>query len=133
MKNTLNDIQKTAVSRKLIEAEILSRAWSDETFLARLEADPAATLAEAGIPVPAGKTLRVIREEPEALQIVLPPKPEATAEASDEELASVSGGGLIENGKCKHYEDAKNRDGDKFLAGFALACGAMFGVSWGYG
>lgn len=128
---TINPLQSAALRRKLMEAEIIARAWSDDAFRTRLEEDPAAALAEAGLPAPEGKTLRVIREEPGTLQIPLPPAP--GAEASDEELAAVAGGGLIENGKCEHYEKAKKRDEDKFFAGFALVCGAMFGVSWGYG
>lgn len=127
----LSPLQKAVTSRKLLEAAILSRAWADESFRAKLETDPAGALAEAGLPVPEGKTLRVIREEPGTLQILLPSAP--GAEVSDDELAAVAGGGLIENGKCEHYEKAVKRDTDKFFAGVALVCGAMFGVSWGYG
>lgn len=116
-----------------MEAEIIFRAWTDEAFRVQLESDPAKALTEAGIPLPEGKTIRVIQEEPGTVQILLPPAPATSVEASDDELAAVAGGGLIDTGKCKHYEDAKKRDGDKFLAGFALACGAVFGVSWGYG
>lgn len=116
-----------------MEAEIISRAWSDATFRAQLEVDPTKALAEAGIPLPEGKTIRILQEEPGTVRIFLPPKPETSVEASDDELASVAGGGLIDTGKCKHYEDAKKRDSDKFFAGVALACGALFGVSWGYG
>lgn len=133
MEDTLNNFQKAAVSRKLMEAEILARAWEDAAFRAKLEADPAQALREAGIPLPDGIAIRVIVEEPGTAQIALPPVPEFSDEASDDELASVAGGGLIDTGKCKHYEDAKNRDGDKFFAGVALACGGLFGVSWVYG
>ena len=130
---TPTPLQAAAFRQKLMEAEIISRAWSDATFRAQLEVDPTKALAEAGIPLPEGKTIRILQEEPGTVRIFLPPKPETSVEASDDELASVAGGGLIDTGKCKHYEDAKKRDSDKFFAGVALACGALFGVSWGYG
>jgi len=132
----LTPLQAAALRQKFMEAEIILRAWSDEDFRSQLESDPAKTLTAAGIPLPEGKSIRVIHEEPDTIHITLPPQPAISEEASDEELDSVAGGGLIENGKCQHYENAKNRNsdyGDKFLAGFALSCGAIFGVSWGYG
>lgn len=131
-KSTLTPQQAVITSQKLMEAAIVSRAWSDESFLARLEANPAEALAEAGIPAPQGKTIRVIREEPKTIHITLPPKPAATAEASDDELASVAGGGLIDTGKCKHYDDAKKRGTGEFFAGVTLAWGSLLGISWGW-
>lgn len=125
-------LQQAATSRKLIEAEIISRAWEDGAFRTRLEADPAKALAEAGIPLPEGKTIRVIPEEPGTIRITLPPKPAATPEAGDDELAAVAGGGLIENGKCQHYEDAKKRGTGLFFAGVTLAWGSILGISWGW-
>lgn len=131
--------QAALTSQKFIEASIVSRAWADDGFLAKLEANPAAALAEAGIPVPEGKTIRVIREEPETVVIALPPKPEATAEASDDELAAVAGGGLIDSGKCATWDgiNKSRKDGkigdleEAFFKGCTVVSGLM-GVSWGW-
>lgn len=135
----LSPLQQAVTSQKLLEAAILSRAWADEAFLAKLEADPAAAFAEAGIPAPAGKTIRVIREEPGTVRISLPPKPVATEEATEDELASVAGGALIDNGKCVVWdginkERAEGKIGDLeefFFKGCTVVSGA-FGVSWGW-
>jgi len=135
----LAPLQKAVTGQKLTEAAILARAWSDKAFRARLEANPAAALAEAGIPAPQGKTLRVIREEPGTLRLTLPPRPAATDEASDDELAAVAGGALIDNGKCavwdgitKERKDGKISDFEElFFKGCTVASG-VFGVSWGW-
>jgi len=138
-KSTLTPQQAAITSQKLMEAAIVSRVWSDENFLAKLEANPAEALAEAGIPAPQGKTIRVIREEPKTIHITLPPKPAATAEASDDELAAVAGGALIDNGKCavwdgisKSRKDGKIGDLEEFFfKGCTVVSGAI-GVSWGW-
>lgn len=135
----LSPLQKAVTSQKLIEATLVSRAWSDDDFRAKLEADPAAALAEAGIPAPEGRTVRVIREEPGTVRIALPPKPTATREASDTELASVAGGALIDNGKCAVWDGiTKSRSEGKigdleefFFKGCTVVSGAI-GVSWGW-
>jgi hypothetical protein len=135
-KNTLTPLQKAATSRKLIEAEILARAWTDEAFRGKLEADPAAALAEAGFPSPEGRTVQVIPETPGALTLVIPPAPAFSAEASDAELESVAGGGLVQNGKCELYEEGKKgspNDASGFGAGIKLGLGAAFGASWLWG
>lgn len=43
-------------------SRILTRAWSDETFAARLEGDPREVLAEYGLHVPPDAELTVTRE-----------------------------------------------------------------------
>lgn len=135
---TLTPLQKAAASRKLVEAEIISRAWTDEDFRGKLAANPAAALAEAGIPVPAGKTIRIVEEEPGVLTLILPAAPALSEEASDDELAAVAGGGLIDHGKCQAWdlsekERAKGNGGwSAFFKTVTVITGAV-GVSWGYG
>lgn len=128
--------QKMAAGRKLLEAEVVSRAWADEAFREKLQTDPASALAEAGIPLPEGKTIRVIFEEPDTVRISLPSAPETSAEASDAELEAVAGGGLIQNGKCQLYENSRKRETGqtmRFLMGSGLLYGSFIGVSWGWG
>lgn len=134
----LSPLQQAATSRKLIEAEIISRAWADEAFRGKLEADPASALAETGLPVPQGKTVKVVAETPGVLTLVIPPLPVQTEEANDDELAAVAGGGLVENGKCKMYDQIKTekKHGNTFTEGLLYFCAgatAITGISWGWG
>ena len=64
----------TQKDRKLIIAEILNRCWDDAAFKAKFVAEPAKILAEAGIPVKAGKTYRVVENTDNVQYIVLPEK-----------------------------------------------------------
>ena len=76
--------------RRADYAKVVARAWSDESFKAKLLSDPHAALAEAGVEVPAGATVKVVENTKDRLHLVLPPAPEA--ELSDEDLKKVAGG-----------------------------------------
>lgn len=72
-------------------AQLTARAWSDESFKQKLLSDPVEALKEAGIEVPAGKTVRVLENTDTEFNIVLKQRPKAlTAEQLDE----VVGGGV---------------------------------------
>lgn len=69
---------------------IIAKAWADEAFKAALLADPAATLAQEGITLPPGLTLKVVENTPQTMHVILPQPP---AEAlSDEAVGAVAGG-----------------------------------------
>jgi hypothetical protein len=70
--------------------QLVARAWADEAFKARLLAEPAAVLAEHGIPVPAGVEVRAVENTDQVLYLALPPQP--SEELSDEQLDAVAGG-----------------------------------------
>ena len=55
--------------------QLVARTWSDTAFKARLLADPAAVLAQEGIPVPPGTEVRVHEDSPTLVHLALPPKP----------------------------------------------------------
>jgi hypothetical protein len=129
--NALTPLQQAAIARKVLEAEVVSRAWSDETFRAKLEAHPAATLAEAGLPVPDGLNVAVVSEPPGTITLTIPAAPDTRA--SDEELAAVAGGGLLDEGKCRLIERTKRDSTTQFLGGVALVMGSYLGLSWGWG
>lgn len=134
MENTLTSLQKAAASRKFIEAEIIARAWTDDSFRARLETDPSAALAEAGFPDPNGRVVKVTPEAPGSLVLVIPPAPAASSEVSDAELDSVAGGGVILDGKCALYEEGKKKNfSEGFADGIKLGLGGAFGASWMWG
>jgi hypothetical protein len=72
---------------------LVARAWGDEGFKARLLAEPAAVLAEQGIPLPPGMQVWVHENTATAVHLVLPPHPPSVkGELSDEELEAVAGG-----------------------------------------
>lgn len=56
-------------------ARIVAQAWADPDFKARLLADPAAVLSEAGLNVPAGVGLQVLENTASVVHLVLPPPP----------------------------------------------------------
>jgi hypothetical protein len=137
---TLTPLQAAAVSRKLVEAEIVSRAWSDPDFRAKLESDPKGTLAVAGLDVPDSLKVSVLCEPADVLQLVLPPRPKGTEELAESELSAVAGGspGLIAGGNCRMADIAKkdfNKGGFDGISGgivasFSLTFGSVVGLSW---
>ncbi len=70
--------------------QLVAKAWADDSFKARLLAEPAAVLQEEGIAVPAGVELRAVENTDKVMYLTLPPKP--SEDLSDEQLNSVAGG-----------------------------------------
>ena len=91
--------EKTAGMQQIIE-----KCWADEAFKRRLMADPIATLKSMGVPIPAGKTITVVENTESVYSLVIPARPSAL---SDDELASMSGGGDFDcvNGKFAGFRD----------------------------
>ncbi len=71
--------------------EVVRGCLKDPALKAKLIADPAAFLAEHGLEVPAGITVKVVENTPSVFHLVLP-KAAASGELSDEELAAAAGG-----------------------------------------
>ena len=91
--------------------KVLTRAWSDPQFAERLESAPAAAVAEAGLAVPSGANVVIVRSlggEPNLeaqvrlweegarsgeYRLHVPNSPQVeTKELSEADLAAVSGG-----------------------------------------
>jgi Nitrile hydratase, alpha chain len=70
--------------------KVMAKVWSDPGFKTRLLAAPHAALAELGIAVPAGKTVRVVEDTESVVHLVLRPPP--SGELSTEDLRNVVGG-----------------------------------------
>jgi hypothetical protein len=80
---------------------VITRCWDDEAFKDRLLADPAATLAEAGVAVPEGVTVRVLAESATERVLVVPLPPQR--ELADAELAGIHGGWIFQD-SCTGYQ-----------------------------
>lgn len=72
--------------------QIISKAWTDDAFRQKLLSDGAAVLKEEGLELPEGVDLRVVENTENVLYLVLPPKPEAAAILSDDQLDDIAGG-----------------------------------------
>ena len=81
----------TQKDKKLIAAEIFNRCWDDEAYKAKFVADPAKVLAEAGIPVTAGKKYHVIENTENVQYVVLPEKDAAVVFEQFKNLAAQKG------------------------------------------
>ena len=76
--------------RTTFEAEIIERAWKDESFKADLMRDPVGTLSsEYGTDLPDGIEIEVLEETSSKSYLVLPVNP---TELSESELDMVAGG-----------------------------------------
>lgn len=76
-------------SKKL--GQLISKAWNDEAFKARLLSDTMAVLKENGVAVPEGVTVKAVENTSNVFHLVVPPKP--SRELSAVELEAVAGGG----------------------------------------
>jgi pilus assembly protein Flp/PilA len=86
----LNDKVKAL---KVSAEKVPERAQHDDELVARLVANPAATIAEvSGEPVPAGLIVTAIRNADGAVEINAKADPDSDVELDDEALETVSGG-----------------------------------------
>jgi hypothetical protein len=87
--------ENTRVTRRDIEARLITRAWKDEAFAAELRRNPRAAveaeLKRLGIEAPLGHVeIKVLEETPATLYLVIPPKPAGAL--SDVQLEQIAGG-----------------------------------------
>jgi len=71
--------------------KVIAKAWSDDSYKARLVADPKAVLGEAGITVENGAELRAVEDTADLRHFVIPAPP-AEGELSEDALEQVAGG-----------------------------------------
>ena len=89
------DSKTEIVTVGAMRERLLAKASEDETFRARLLADPkAAVQEELGLAIPAGFTIKVHEEAADTSHLVLPP----LASLDEAELALAAGGADIWNG-----------------------------------
>ncbi len=73
-------------------SKAIARAWAEDAYKAKLLNDPHAALAEAGIEIPAGTTIKVIENTADTQHIILPVAPADAGALSIEELEKIAGG-----------------------------------------
>ena len=73
-------------------ANAIARAWTDAAYKTKLVSDPHAALAETGVKVPAGMTVKVVENTANTQHLVLPVAPGKAKEMSIDELEKVAGG-----------------------------------------
>lgn len=71
-------------------AEVIAKAWSDESFKQKLIQNPKEALKEMGIDIPANMPIKVCDSSDGTFYLVLPKKPEGNL--SEEELKRYTGG-----------------------------------------
>lgn len=81
---------QTEEQRRANYARVVARAWHDEAFKSRLKNDPRGALADHGVEVPAGATVKVVENSTETVHFVLPTPPQD--ELSEEDLMKIAGG-----------------------------------------
>jgi len=87
--------EKQKVESKMM-GELITRAWGDAAFKAKLLSDTMAVLKENGIAVPENVTVKAVENTDKVFHLVIPPKP--SDELSDEDLRKVAGGMLLSSG-----------------------------------
>src|SRR5215468_8527734 len=70
--------------------KVITKAWADPAYKARLLADPHQVLTEAGLNPPSDLKIKVVENTNHLVHLVLPPPP--PSEVSERELDMVSGG-----------------------------------------
>lgn len=85
---------QSSEDQRLAYAKVMARVWSDDSYKARLQDDPAATLKEAGIDIPSGISLKVV-ENTESVRHVVLPAPPPEGELAEDDLERVAGGNYV--------------------------------------
>ncbi len=81
------------MTRKDLEAKIVALAWKDDEFRKKFLADPKAQFEEKlGTKLPASLKMTAHEENENSLHFVIPTKPKAVEELSDEDLEKIAGG-----------------------------------------
>jgi hypothetical protein len=74
--------------------KVITKAWSDPEYKARLKADPKAALAEAGVDVKEGIEIEVHENTEKTIHVVLLASP-AGETISEQELEQISAGNVF--------------------------------------
>lgn len=73
-------------------ATLFADCWKDDALKARFLREPTVVLAEYGMPVPEGVTVKVVENETDRVHITMPAAPLGHEQLSDEDLQHAAGG-----------------------------------------
>jgi hypothetical protein len=77
-------------SRRQAEAEIIVRAWKDETFMEKLLSNPKEALRDLGRTVPEDLEVAIVQETERMVSLVLPARPDNIETLTDSELLRIA-------------------------------------------
>lgn len=69
-------------------AQLIAKAWSDETFKHKLKSHPAQALREFGIELPTNTSCEVVENTPNKVYLVIPRRPSAE-KLSEQEMKNI--------------------------------------------
>ena len=78
-------------------ADLFAACWKDEALKQRFMGDPKAVLAEYGMDVPVGMSVKVVENAGNCVYITMPASPSSGMALSDDELGKVAGGCIMTN------------------------------------
>jgi hypothetical protein len=98
--------ERAQVTRRDVEARLITRAWKDEAFAAELRRNPRAAveaeLKRLGIGATLGHVdVKVVEETPTSLYLVIPPKP--AQPMSDAQLEQIAAGHFANWGNNQNF------------------------------
>lgn len=73
-------------------AKTIARAWAEPEFKKKLVGDPRSALAEHGIEVPEGVTVKTVENTDDTVHLVLPARPADAGDVSMDDLERIAGG-----------------------------------------
>ncbi len=73
-------------------SKVIARAWTDAAYKAKLLSDPRAALAEAGVEIPEGVTVKVVENTADIQHLVLPVAPDNAKELSLDQVNRLAAG-----------------------------------------
>lgn len=74
-------------------SKAIAQAWANPEFKKKLVNDPHAALAEHGVQVPEGMSIKVVENTDDTVHLVLPSAPESSGEMASEELENLAAAG----------------------------------------
>ena len=75
--------------------DLFAACWKDDALKARFMADPKAVLAEYGMDVPVGMSVKVVENAGNRVYITMPASPSSGMALPDDELSKVAGGCIM--------------------------------------
>lgn len=76
-------------------SKAVARAWTDPDFKEKLVNDPHAALADVGVDVPDGASVKVVENSADTVHLVLPVMPSSEDTLDMDELENIAGGTFV--------------------------------------